>query len=345
LLVYKYRDGNINKLEGVKTSNFERDLRSIEKNYFWGTYYKKLNDPCEGLVLSNRFTKQLTILIQLLGKKETKASKNLRNALDNLLLQIEKIGIYSLSKTYKDALLWANYGNSHKGFCIEYDLDILSKNYNHNFNVKYNKNIPEIGITDIANKRKREDIVKKAFGYKYTGWRFEQEYRLITNDYGINNYDFKALKSIYFGLRMDDKQKRTIMNTLKGRGVNYFQVEHVKKSYNFKAKPIDDINGSEITYLRQIPKEVTGNISVNFKISKQDYWAIRGKGNIEIELEQVINEKELLWLAETIKENLFYNAEMVIMLHYVKNRNQDMAWATTHYKNEKIELNINGFLE
>jgi Protein of unknown function (DUF2971) len=340
LLVYKYRDGNINKLEGEEYSNFERDLRSIERNYFWGTYYKDLNDPCEGLI-SNRFT----TFIQLLGKKETRESNNLRCAFEKFLLQIEKIGIYSLSKTYKDALLWAHYGNSHKGFCIEYDLDLLSKNYNHNFNVKYNKNIPEIGIADIANKRERYKIVNKAFGYKYRGWRFEQEYRLITNDLGINNYDFKALKSIYFGLRMDNEQKTKIMNSLKGRGINYFQVEHVKKSYHFKAKPIKDINCTEITYLKQIPSKVTGNIPINFKIIKQDYWVIRGKGNIEIELEKVINKKELLWLAELIKENLFFNAEFVIMFHYIKNKDRGIAWATTHYKDGKIDININGLFE
>jgi len=39
----------------------------------------------------------------------------------------KKIGIFSLSKKYDDELLWAHYANSHKGFCIEYDLEILLK--------------------------------------------------------------------------------------------------------------------------------------------------------------------------------------------------------------------------
>jgi hypothetical protein len=117
------------------------------------------------------------------------------------------------------------------------------------------------------------------------------------------------------------------------------------KTYNFSAKPIEDINNAQITYLRQIPSEITTKTPVSFKIIIQRYWAIRGKGDIEIEIEKVINKRELLWLANLIKESLFYNAEMVIMLHYVKNKNQDMAWATTHYKDGEIELNINGFLE
>ena len=36
-----------------------------------------------------------------------------------------KVGIYSLSRTPLDELMWAHYGNSHASFCIEYDLDRL----------------------------------------------------------------------------------------------------------------------------------------------------------------------------------------------------------------------------
>jgi hypothetical protein len=38
-----------------------------------------------------------------------------------------KITVFTPSKTEKDELLWAYYANSHKGFCIEYDLEILLK--------------------------------------------------------------------------------------------------------------------------------------------------------------------------------------------------------------------------
>lgn len=58
MLVYKYRDGNINKFEGKKISNFERDLSAIEKNYFWASNREQLNDPCEGMVTKNSFEKQ-----------------------------------------------------------------------------------------------------------------------------------------------------------------------------------------------------------------------------------------------------------------------------------------------
>ena len=35
------------------------------------------------------------------------------------------VGIYSLSRTPYDELMWSHYGESHEGFCIEYDLERL----------------------------------------------------------------------------------------------------------------------------------------------------------------------------------------------------------------------------
>ncbi|MCZ7024199.1 DUF2971 domain-containing protein, partial [Salmonella enterica] len=38
---------------------------------------------------------------------------------------ISILGIYSLSKTPTDALLWSHYGGSHKGIAIEFDTDLI----------------------------------------------------------------------------------------------------------------------------------------------------------------------------------------------------------------------------
>ena len=254
----------------------------------------------------------------------------------------EKLGIYSLSKKLNDELLWAHYGNSHQGFCIEYELKILLEGFKHCFSVNYSKKPADIGISDVSD---NTHIFKKIVGHKSSRWEYEQEVRILTDKFGINQYKFNALKSIYFGYRMNSNQKLEIMNRLKGRGVNYFQIEQLPNTYKFNAKPINDINESEITYLKQIPSKITGNIPVNFNITKQRYWTIGEKGDIEIELETVIKENELKWLAELIKDNLFNNSKLVIMLYYIKGKDRTIAWATTHFKDGKIDVNINELLE
>lgn len=53
--------------------------------------------------------------------------------------------------------MWAHYANSHKGFCIEYDIEKLQDSENYTFDVnrmkiEYKNEPPIIGLDDIYNK-------------------------------------------------------------------------------------------------------------------------------------------------------------------------------------------------
>lgn len=77
-----------------------------------------------------------------------------------MIQDLHTIGIYSLSKPKENEtfpcneLLWAHYANSHKGFCIEYDLDILLKNHSSQFDIRnqihvvYKNERPEVSESD-----------------------------------------------------------------------------------------------------------------------------------------------------------------------------------------------------
>ena len=114
--VFKYRGGN-----------FERDLKSISEDYFWAPSRHDLNDPFEGLFDDSFLNFQLDMILEILGNKKTEDSnqESLKKSLSDLLAYVDICGIYSLSKTPLEELLWAHYGDSHKGFCLEYDLDKL----------------------------------------------------------------------------------------------------------------------------------------------------------------------------------------------------------------------------
>src|SRR5665647_1622312 len=122
MIIYKYRGGD--------KKVFERDLKSLEDNYFWASDASKLNDPCETIVDTDSFKNGIRSIgnqMQLRNKKEAEASiDKVCEELDKLINH--QIGIFSLSQTYIDELLWAHYANSHKGFCIGYNIDILTKN-------------------------------------------------------------------------------------------------------------------------------------------------------------------------------------------------------------------------
>ncbi|WP_394973721.1 DUF2971 domain-containing protein [uncultured Croceitalea sp.] len=341
MLVYKYRGGD--------SEIFKRDLECLENNLYYASSSLDLNDPCETITDSEKLISQSKSFSKYLGFKSKESLKVVDEAYRNVLSFDKKMGIYSLSQTYIDELLWAHYGNSHKGFCIEYELDLLLESYKSDekfsFPVTYNNKPPVIGMLDIAT-NKNNSIVRKMGGFKSKRWAYEQEYRILTNNFGLHAYNYQAVKSIYFGLRMDNAQKTEIMNRLKGRGIKYFQIEQIPTSYKFRVSPIKDDYGDEITYLSQIPSKITNTDPIKFEIIDKDYWKFNGKATINIELNSVASISELEWLAKTIRKNLFIQAERIFMFYYTKSqKDKDAAWATSHFENGEIKVKINEYVK
>lgn len=334
MLVYKYRGGD-DKI-------FERDLNSLEKNYFWSSNFKDLNDPFETIIDSDKFVKQSNSLKWLLGKKRLNNIIEIDEALKSLIAYNNKIGIYSLSTTNIDELLWAHYANSHKGFCVEYDLDLLIDNHvkerKRKFSVVYSSVAPEIKFNDIIN-LKNEDLIRKMFGYKSKKWKYEDEYRIVTENFGAYNYDYKAVKSIYFGLRMDEKQKKDIIQRLSGRGIKYYQIIQLEKKYELKAILLEDINDSEITYLKKIPENIIGKENVNYNILEKFYIKFSKKAEIKIELEIKVSDDLLEKLSIMFTNHLFQGAERIYLFFYLKGEeNFGIPWKAVNIINDKISV-------
>ncbi len=251
MLVYKYRGGD----EEI----FKRDIASLEKDCFWASNIESLNDPCEALVDGEYFKPYLERAASILtgSSYEVATFKEVYGSLKELISKVLKAGIFSLSKRYDDELLWAHYANSHKGFCIEYDLDILTRRKNREFNridVLYAKKPPRIEVKDIIhlNKNGITSFLQKLAGTKSKLWSYEQEVRIVTDTFGSQSYDFRAVKGIYFGLKMPESQKEAVMNRLKGRGIKYYQIYLKEKSYQFDANPVLDKYENSPPYLYKI---------------------------------------------------------------------------------------------
>lgn len=99
--VYKYR------------RNEERHLETAMNNQIFAALPKNLNDTFE--VKFN--DTQIKHFINL--------HESMKNPYEIIKQKLEKIGIYSLSSDHLSIKLWSEYANESKGFCIEYDLDLL----------------------------------------------------------------------------------------------------------------------------------------------------------------------------------------------------------------------------
>lgn len=335
MLVYKYRGGD-DKI-------FERDLDSLEKNYFWSAHLESLNDPQENLIYTDKFVKQSSFISRLFGKKSQSALLKVHESLGDLLLHKERVGIFSLSKSFTDTVLWSHYANSHTGFCIEYNLDKLLDNYvyehKYHFPVLYNSNPSEVDLRDISNLSSNNTLIQKTFGCKSKEWEYEKEYRIITDDFGIHHYDFEAVKSIYFGLKMLNSQKEELMNRLKGRPIKFYQIIQLEKTYSLDAILIKDVDYSNLSYFKQIKIDSTNSKLIKYEILEKFYIVNNKKAEIKVELESTLEKNQITWLSNFLREHLFQNAERIYIFYYLKSQS-DIVWATSHIINGKMEIEL-----
>jgi hypothetical protein len=227
-LVYKYRECN--------KDTFERDLKAIKENYFWSANPKLLNDPFETQVNNNFIIKFVEYLGHKLIKNLSDKDIKLINENTNQVLNLDsENGIYSLSQNNLDELLWAHYADSHKGYWIEYDtnllLNSLGKQLLHFFNVNYSQKPPSNNLLDLFNNKK---LHEKMGSYKSKRWEYEKEFRIITKNQGAIYYSEKSIKSICFGLRIDENYKIKIMDSLNVLNLSFYQIELIPNTYKLR---------------------------------------------------------------------------------------------------------------
>lgn len=99
--------------------------------------------------------------------------------------------------------------------------------------------VPQIDISTFRGNEENE-ILKRFIGTKSSSWVHEKEIRLIFENTGLLDIDFKAVTAIYFGCRMPDNDIDYIMEKLKGRRLKYYKMVNINNSYRFEAKEIDD---------------------------------------------------------------------------------------------------------
>ena len=278
---YKYR-ANTDLLEDKS----KRDIMSLANNVIYAADIQKLNDPFEGSV-------------ELLEYEERKHW--------GIIQKLYTAGIYSLSKPKSDEtfpcneLLWAHYANSHKGFCIEYDLDKLSNNalsnydISHVLHVSYENERPKVSANDSI-----FQIQKEVFGKKSLAWECENEVRLVFEKYGKKVIPEDAVTAIYFGLRISLEDRQEIMKRMSGRNVEFYQIEHVGNLYQLKATKLSFDYSYEIinvehkptinhyTILYKSPNKDVNSINEFFRQIKQHL-----KYPMEITLVDGIQEKPI----------------------------------------------------
>ena len=223
--LYKYR------------ADIYRDLLTLVNNQIYAPTVQNLNDPAETIVNDSKMN-EVFDLIEKSGLPKKKAKDNYNKIITQARTEL---GIFSLSKTVVNELLWAYYTNGHRGFCIEYNLEELKKSlkvhWHSIFNVQYKNDTPEFSINSMTNYLENDaQFVKCIIATKSMAWEREEEIRITLYSSGLLGISPESVTGIYFGLRMAESDKELVKNSLKGRNIKYYKMKLKPNSYLLEAE-------------------------------------------------------------------------------------------------------------
>lgn len=249
-IAFKYRSGD--------ETTLHRDLSSLRDCQFYAGTRDALNDPFEGRFDRADLDAQVTAIssaAKLLNAQLNDSLDAVSNSINEVLAFVDKCGVFSMSYNPLNELIWAHYGGSHKGFCVGYDVDLITSfepSRHFCLDVTYGDCTPSVHATDLLNDQTPRKVLQKILGSKSNPWRYEEEVRTVTTPPGLHEHDFRAVKEVYFGLRCPQKTRSAVMEALAGRGIAYKQVVSPHLSYLLTAQGVVDEFASASPYRQRI---------------------------------------------------------------------------------------------
>jgi hypothetical protein len=215
-------------------------LTLLSRSRIFAPTKHQLNDPFEGTVQKKIFDDYEFLKPYLSPSRY----ENRINNINKLLTQITYSGIYSLSKTFDNEVLWVHYSDIHKGYCIEYELDdlILEKTKTIIFpkiiEVQYSEEPPVYtldGLDNYTQDELQDYFLKTLIGTKSSPWCYENEIRVLFNENGEQEINSKAIKSIIFGAFASEADINETIKIMLDK-VEYYKIEIA--NYKLHKNPI-----------------------------------------------------------------------------------------------------------
>ena len=197
--------------------------RTINKftliNLFLGTVYypraSELNDPCDAQMRVTKpgdsamhhnlatelFSEALPPGAQIDREGVSGDLGVLFNSLaDAKIKEFCSRGIYSLSEDPTHHLMWSHYADSHRGLCIEYEVNPSD----HPFfgPVQYTSSHEPTRFVDVHSDP--DSAIRKYYFDKSIPWQYEREWRLLTKQGGALGVDLFKVSALIVGARTPD---------------------------------------------------------------------------------------------------------------------------------------------
>jgi hypothetical protein len=150
----------------------------------------------------------------------------------------KEIGVACLTKNQHDDLMWAHYGNNHRGICIEYDITKFP--FDQFKPIDYVSETLTISMKDISMLSDQKiGKFEEMFLRKHKIWTNETEWRLISKANSTINYEANSIVSITFGFFCSDKDKEDIYKSTTHLDIKYYDVVRSKNMYSINKRLIE----------------------------------------------------------------------------------------------------------
>ena len=200
---------------------------------FWLSSPLAFNDPFDtsalvvndGTVIQkrNRWIKIVKKSAPILTKKQrdlvvSRLMAGASNTPDNIRKvfqqNIESLGVFCMSETPKNLLMWRHYANHHKGIDLQFEIAKDPQTMLFALRADYSNEYPTLNFA--------QDLIgqlSKIMLRKSDDWKYEKEWRIVIITGASTYLKFKpeALTGIIFGCRADEKIKLSVENLLSKR--------------------------------------------------------------------------------------------------------------------------------
>lgn len=175
-------------------------LECILLNKIWLSKPEKFNDPfdCKPHMGTLRTQKQLARVLRVVNKMLPESSSrdhhiteggameafNLQLAGEMWNRNILDFGIYSLTETNRNLMMWAHYADMHEGFAIGYDTAAWQNSERVKLGrVRYVEDLRKYSYGDFLKSAERGLIIEEVAFEKSLDWSSENEWRLVVQGF------------------------------------------------------------------------------------------------------------------------------------------------------------------
>ncbi len=247
--IYKYRCVN------------PRSLQNLQEDTIWLASPDSYNDPYD-CVFTVSEDEILPVLRQTLNDELARilgatppapmepnhADRLLAEALEKMRLWRGATKICSFSAAGDIILMWSHYADHHRGFCIEYNLEILEPQHYMRKNlypVIYSPHLYSLttymrglASTDRSEFQVNEPLLGVL--HKYVGWEYEQEWRALFVTNGIAPDHVHAVPKasrVFLGTKMENAAAREIADICSTKGIQVLKMRMALDRFQLEVMP------------------------------------------------------------------------------------------------------------